>query len=118
MISKPPYGKSWKKDLAAMGGKKEMKDPRFQVTHRGEVLPLVTRSNDGQMLFLADMASKMNHTSPLGSRIAEVQNGSSLCTSDAGSGESNIRRWLFGNDWVEAIVALPLYLFYNPGDSP
>ena len=115
MISNPPYGKSWKKDLEAMGGKKEMKDPRFQVTHRGEVLPLVTRSSDGQMLFLANMASKMNHTSPLGSRIAEVHNGSSLFTGDAGSGESNIRRWLFENDWVEAIVALPLNLFYNTG---
>jgi type I restriction enzyme M protein len=115
MISNPPYGKSWKKDLEAMGGKKEMKDPRFQVSHQGEVLPLVTRSSDGQMLFLANMASKMNHTSPLGSRIAQVHNGSSLFTGDAGSGESNIRRWLFENDWVEAIVALPLNLFYNTG---
>lgn len=115
MISNPPYGKSWKKDLEAMGGKKEMKDPRFQVSHGGEVLPLVTRSSDGQMLFLANMASKMNHTSPLGSRIAQVHNGSSLFTGDAGSGESNIRRWLFENDWVEAIVALPLNLFYNTG---
>lgn len=115
MISNPPYGKSWKKDLEAMGGKKEMKDPRFQVSHQGEVLPLVTRSSDGQMLFLANMASKMNHSSPLGSRIAQVHNGSSLFTGDAGSGESNIRRWLFENDWVEAIVALPLNLFYNTG---
>lgn len=115
MISNPPYGKSWKKDLEAMGGKKEMKDPRFQVSHGGEVLPLVTRSSDGQMLFLANMASKMNHSSPLGSRIAQVHNGSSLFTGDAGSGESNIRRWLFENDWVEAIVALPLNLFYNTG---
>jgi type I restriction enzyme M protein len=115
MISNPPYGKSWKKDLEAMGGKKEMKDPRFQVNHRGEALSLVTRSSDGQMLFLANMASKMNHTSPLGTRIAEVHNGSSLFTGDAGSGESNIRRWLFENDWVEAIVALPLNLFYNTG---
>jgi type I restriction enzyme M protein len=115
MLSNPPYGKSWKKDLEAMGGKKEMKDPRFQVNHRGEVLSLVTRSSDGQILFLANMASKMNHDSPLGSRIAQVHNGSSLFTGDAGSGESNIRRWLFENDWVEAIVALPLNLFYNTG---
>jgi len=115
MLSNPPYGKSWKKDLEVMGGKKEMKDPRFQVNHRGEVLSLVTRSSDGQMLFLANMASKMNHDSPLGSRIAQVHNGSSLFTGDAGSGESNIRRWLFENDWVEAIVALPLNLFYNTG---
>lgn len=115
MISNPPYGKSWKKDLEAMGGKKEMKDPRFQVNHQGEVLSLVTRSSDGQMLFLANMASKMNHDSLLGSRIAQVHNGSSLFTGDAGSGESNIRRWVFENDWVEAIVALPLNLFYNTG---
>jgi type I restriction enzyme M protein len=64
MISNPPYGKSWKKDLEAMGGKKEMKDPRFQVSHQGEVLPLATRSSDGQMLFLANMASKMNTPRP------------------------------------------------------
>jgi type I restriction enzyme M protein len=98
MLSNPPYGKSWKKDLDAMGGKKEMVDPRFQMAHQGEVLSLVTRSSDGQMLFLANMASKMNHDSPLGSRIAQVHNGSSLFTGDAGSGESNIRRWLFEND--------------------
>jgi type I restriction enzyme M protein len=67
------------------------------------------------MLFLANMASKMNGDSVLGSRIAEVHNGSSLFTGDAGQGESNIRRWLIENDWVEAIVALPLNLFYNTG---
>ncbi len=115
MIANPPYGKSWKKDLEAMGGKDEMRDPRFKVMHRGEELSLVTRSSDGQMLFLANMASKMNHGSKLGSRIAEVHNGSSLFTGDAGQGESNIRRWLIENDWLEAIVALPLNLFYNTG---
>jgi type I restriction enzyme M protein len=62
-----------------------------------------------------NMASKMNHSSALGSRIAEVHNGSSLFTGDAGQGESNIRRWLIENDWLEAIVALPLNLFYNTG---
>ncbi|MCY1010485.1 N-6 DNA methylase [Nannocystis pusilla] len=98
-----------------MGGKDGMRDPRFKVMHRGEELSLVTRSSDGQLLFLANMASKMNHKSALGSRIAEVHNGSSLFTGDAGSGESNIRRWLFENDWVEAIIALPLKLFYNTG---
>jgi type I restriction enzyme M protein len=67
------------------------------------------------MLFLANMASKMNGKSVLGSRIAEVHNGSSLFTGDAGQGESNIRRWLIENDWLEAIVALPLNLFYNTG---
>jgi type I restriction enzyme M protein len=115
MLANPPYGKSWKKDLEAMGGKDGMRDPRFKVMHEGEELSLVTRSSDGQMLFLANMASKMNNKSALGSRIAEVHNGSSLFTGDAGQGESNIRRWLIENDWLEAIVALPLNLFYNTG---
>jgi type I restriction enzyme M protein len=115
MLANPPYGKSWKKDLEAMGGKDGMRDPRFKVIHEGEELSLVTRSSDGQMLFLANMASKMNGKSALGSRIAEVHNGSSLFTGDAGQGESNIRRWLIENDWLEAIVALPLNLFYNTG---
>jgi type I restriction enzyme M protein len=115
MLANPPYGKSWKKDLADMGGKDGMRDPRFKVVHQGEELSLVTRSSDGQMLFLASMASKMNNSSVLGSRIAEVHNGSSLFTGDAGQGESNIRRWLIESDWLEAIVALPLNLFYNTG---
>jgi type I restriction enzyme M protein len=115
MLANPPYGKSWKKDMEAMGGKEGMRDPRFKVMHEGEELSLVTRSSDGQMLFLANMASKMNSTSALGSRIAEVHNGSSLFTGDAGQGESNIRRWLIENDWLEAIIALPLNLFYNTG---
>jgi type I restriction enzyme M protein len=115
MLSNPPYGKSWKKDLEAMGGKDEMRDPRFKVMHQGEELSLVTRSSDGQMLFLANLASKMNQDTPLGSRIAEVHNGSSLFTGDAGQGESNIRRWIIENDWLEAIVALPLNMFYNTG---
>jgi type I restriction enzyme M protein len=115
MLSNPPYGKSWKKDLEVLGGKDGMRDPRFKVMHKGEELSLVTRSSDGQMLFLANMASKMNDASAVGSRIAEVHNGSSLFTGDAGQGESNIRRWLIENDWLEAIVALPLNLFYNTG---
>ena len=115
MLANPPYGKSWKKDLESMGGKDGMRDPRFKVIHHGEELSLVTRSSDGQMLFLANMASKMNDKSALGSRIAEVHNGSSLFTGDAGQGESNIRRWIIENDWLEAIVALPLNLFYNTG---
>ncbi|MDB5972604.1 MAG: methylase [Hydrocarboniphaga sp.] len=115
MLANPPYGKSWKKDLEAMGGKDGMRDPRFKVMHQGEQLSLVTRSSDGQMLFLANMAAKMNGKSALGSRIAEVHNGSSLFTGDAGQGESNIRRWIIENDWLEAIVALPLNLFYNTG---
>ena len=72
--------------------------------------------NDGQMMFLANMLSKMKHDyASLGSRIAEVHNGSSLFTGDAGQGESNIRRWIIENDWLEAIVALPLNMFYNTG---
>ena len=73
------------------------------------------RSSDGQMLFLANKLAKMKQHTPLGSRIAEVHNGSSLFTGDAGQGESNIRRWIIENDWLEAIVALPLNLFYNTG---
>lgn len=115
MLANPPYGKSWKKDLEAMGGKDGVRDPRFRVQHQGEDLSLLTRSSDGQMLFLATMAAKMQAATPLGSRIAEVHNGSSLFTGDAGQGESNIRRWIIENDWLEAIVALPLNLFYNTG---
>jgi type I restriction enzyme M protein len=115
LLANPPYGKSWKMDLANMGGKDGMRDPRFKVMHDGEEMSLVTRSSDGQMLFLANMVSKMNNASVLGSRIAEVHNGSSLFTGDAGQGESNIRRWIIENDWLEAIVALPLNLFYNTG---
>ena len=116
MLSNPPYGKSWKTDLERMGGKKDMRDPRFLIKHAGDPeYSLVTRSSDGQMLFLANKLSKMKQKTPLGSRIAEVHNGSSLFTGDAGQGESNIRRWVIENDWLEAIVALPLNMFYNTG---
>ena len=116
MLSNPPYGKSWKTDLERMGGKSGIKDPRFIVEHDGDPdYSLITRSSDGQMMFLANMLSKMKHDTPMGSRIAEVHNGSSLFTGDAGQGESNIRRWIIENDWLEAIVALPLNMFYNTG---
>jgi type I restriction enzyme M protein len=119
MLANPPYGKSWKSDLERMSGegsKKDVKDPRFLIEHDGDPeYSLITRSSDGQMLFLANMLSKMKHDTPLGSRIAEVHNGSSLFTGDAGQGESNIRRWVIENDWLEAIVALPLNMFYNTG---
>ena len=116
MLSNPPYGKSWKTDLERMGAKKGMRDPRFVIEHAGDSeYSLVTRSSDGQMLFLANKLSKMKQDTPLGSRIAEVHNGSSLFTGDAGQGESNIRRWIIENDWLEAIVALPLNMFYNTG---
>jgi type I restriction enzyme M protein len=119
MLSNPPYGKSWKTDLDRMGGKKDMSDHRFVVQHDGDELSLITRSSDGQLMFLVNKLTKMVEPSsdknPLGSRIAEVHNGSSLFTGDAGSGESNIRRWIIENDWLEAIIALPLNMFYNTG---
>jgi len=116
MLSNPPYGKSWKTDLDRMGGKSDIKDPRFIVEHAGDPeFKLITRSSDGQLMFLVNMLSKMKHNTPLGSRIAEVHNGSSLFTGDAGQGESNIRRWIIENDWLEVIIALPLNMFYNTG---
>ena len=114
MLSNPPYGKSWKTDQERMGGKKGIRDPRFVIEHAGDPdYSLVTRVDDGQMLFMANLISKMKHNTKLGSRIAEIHNGSSLFTGDAGGGESNIRRWVIENDWLEAIVALPLKMFYN-----
>ena len=116
MLSNPPYGKSWKADQERLGGKKGVKDSRFVTEHGGDPdYSLITRSSDGQLMFLANLLSKMKRDTPLGSRIAEVHNGSSLFTGDAGQGESNIRRWIIENDWLEAIVALPLNMFYNTG---
>ena len=116
MLSNPPYGKSWKSDLQRMGGKTGIRDLRFVVEHAGVPdYSLITRSSDGQMMFLANMLSKMKQDTQMGSRIAEVHNGSSLFTGGAGQGESNIRRWIIENDWLEAIVALPLNMFYNTG---
>ena len=115
MLSNPPYGKSWETDLQRMGGKKGMGDPRFVIEHGGDPqYSLATRSDDGQMLFLVNKLSKMKQGTKLGSRIAQVHNGSSLFTGSAGQGES-IRRWIMENDWLEAIVALPLNMFYNTG---
>lgn len=108
MLSNPPYGVDWKKyqepirEEAATQGK----DGRF-----GAGLP---RISDGQLLFLQHMISKMR-TDEVGSRIGIVMNGSPLFTGGAGSGESEIRRWMLENDWIEAIVALPTDLFYNTG---
>ncbi|MBS0458007.1 MAG: SAM-dependent DNA methyltransferase [Proteobacteria bacterium] len=119
MISNPPYGKSWKTDLERMGGKQGFNDPRFIVSHGGNPeLKLITRSSDGQLMFLVNKLSKMKRSAPadgVGSRIALVHNGSALFTGDAGQGESNIRRWVLENDWLEAIIALPLNIFYNTG---
>jgi type I restriction enzyme M protein len=116
MLSNPPYGKSWKTDLDRLGGKADMTDTRFVVSHQGEAeFKLIPRSSDGQLLFLANKISKMKHNTELGSRIVEVHNGSSLFTGDAGQGESNLRRYIIENDWLEAIIALPENMFYNTG---
>jgi type I restriction enzyme M protein len=119
MLANPPYGKSWKMDLDRLGGdKKAIVDPRFTIDYGGDpAYSLVTRSSDGQLLFLVTMLSKMKApgASPFGARIATVHNGSALFTGDAGQGESNIRRWIIENDWLEAIIALPLNMFYNTG---
>ena len=118
MLSNPPYGSDWKKDLEKMGGKKEIADYRFIVNHAGDPeYRMITRTSDGQMLFLVNMLSKMKQDTALGSRIAHVHNGSALFTGDAGSGESNIRRWIIENDWLEAIIQLPDNIFYNTGIS-
>ena len=116
MLSNPPYGKSWKTDADKMGGKKEIIDPRFVVDFAGDVeFTMIPRSSDGQMLFLLNNIAKMKETTRLGSRIAEVHNGSSLFTGDAGSGESNARRYMIERDLIEAIIALPENIFYNTG---
>ncbi len=116
MLSNPPYGKSWKTDLERMGGKSDLKDPRFILEYGDEPeYKMLTRSSDGQLMFLVNKLMKMKEKSKLGSRIAQVHNGSSLFTGDAGQGESNIRRWIIENDWLEAIIALPENMFYNTG---
>jgi type I restriction enzyme M protein len=117
MLSNPPYGKTWKLDENAIvdnRGKKgsgenseNIKDPRFQVG-----LPTIS---DGQLLFLMNMVSKMKHNTELGSRIATVHNGSALFTGDAGGGESEIRKYIIENDWLDCIIALPKNIFYNTG---
>lgn len=113
MLSNPPYGKTWKIDEDAIvdergkKGKEVIKDPRFQIG-----LPTIS---DGQLLFLMNMVSKMKHNTELGSRIATVHNGSALFTGDAGGGESEIRKYIIENDWLECIIALPKNIFYNTG---
>ena len=116
MLSNPPYGKSWKTDAEKMGGKKEILDTRFNTyLEGGDVMPMIPRTSDGQLLFLLNNVAKMKKDTELGSRIAEVHNGSSIFTGDAGSGESNTRRYLIENDLVEAIISLPDNMFYNTG---
>lgn len=116
MLANPPYGKSWKTDAEKMGGKKDILDNRFNAyLEDGTQLSMIPRTSDGQLLFLLNNVAKMKKDTPLGSRIAEVHNGSSIFTGDAGSGESNARRYLIENDLVEAIIALPENMFYNTG---
>ncbi|GAA3939076.1 N-6 DNA methylase [Chitinophaga oryziterrae] len=122
MLSNPPYGKSWASEQKYIKDGKEVIDGRFKIKltdYWGEVedADATPRSSDGQLLFLMEMVSKMKSLkqSPIGSRIASVHNGSSLFTGDAGGGESNIRRYIVENDWLEAIIQLPNNLFYNTG---
>ena len=116
MLSNPPYWKSWKTDAEKMGGKKEILDTRFNIyLEGGEEMKMIPRTSDGQLLFLLNNVAKMKKDTELGSRIAEVHNGSSIFTGDAGSGESNARRYLIENDLVEAIIAVPENMFYNTG---
>lgn len=111
MLANPPFGVEWKQQQKAITNENEKLgyDGRF-----GAGLP---RINDGSLLFLQHMISKMRTPEDGGSRIGIVFNGSPLFTGDAGSGESNIRQWIIENDWLEAIVALPDQLFYNTGIS-
>lgn len=118
MLSNPPFGTSWKSDLKAWGDikKTDITDPRFIIEYDGDAeYSLLPDIGDPQMLFLANNISKMKKSTELGSRIIEVHNGSSLFTGNAGSGPSNLRRYIIENDLLEAIVALPEKMFYNTG---
>jgi type I restriction enzyme M protein len=108
MLSNPPFGVDWKKI------EKPVRSEHERLGFKGRFGAGLPRVNDGSLLFLQHMLSKMN---PAGARIAVVFSGSPLFAGDAGSGESEIRRWIFENDWLEAIVALPDQLFYNTGLS-
>ncbi|MEP7197466.1 MAG: class I SAM-dependent DNA methyltransferase [Saprospiraceae bacterium] len=114
MLTNPPYGKTWAPDKKALGvGEKgKIIDPRFKIGKEKEAVS--SRVNDGQLMFVLHMLSKMKNTE-LGSRIASVHNGSALFTGDAGQGESEIRRHIIENDLLEAIIALPNDMFYNTG---
>lgn len=122
MLSNPPYGKSWASEIKYIKDGKDVIDQRFRIKlkdywQKEEEADATPRSSDGQLLFLMEMVNKMKplHQSASGSRIASVHNGSSLFTGDAGGGESNIRRYIIENDWLEAIIQLPNNLFYNTG---
>ncbi|MBD3377255.1 N-6 DNA methylase [candidate division KSB1 bacterium] len=111
MLANPPFGVEWKQQ------QKTIKNERDTLGYEGRFGAGTPRINDGSLLFLQHMISKMRTPEEGGSRIGIVFNGSPLFTGDAGSGESNIRQWIIENDWLEAIVALPDQLFYNTGIS-
>lgn len=111
MLANPPFGVEWKKQ------QKTIKDEHEKLGYGGRFGAGLPRINDGSLLFLQHMISKMRSPEDGGSRIGIVFNGSPLFTGDAGSGESNIRKWIIENDWLEAIIAMPDQLFYNTGIS-
>ena len=124
MLTNPPYGTTWKQDQENLNVGTEKKisiiDQRFNLPIKNfkgepEVTCLTSRSNDGQLMFMLHMLSKMKDPKDGGSRIASVHNGSALFTGDAGSGESGIRQYIIENDLLEAVIALPLDIFYNTG---
>lgn len=120
MLSNPPFGTSWKAELKAWGDikKDEITDSRFLIEYDGNPeYSLIPDIGDPQMLFLANNISKMKRNTDLGSRIIEVHNSSSISNGSAGSGASNLRRYIIENDLLEAIVALPENMFYNTGIS-
>jgi type I restriction enzyme M protein len=124
MLTNPPYGTSWKQDIDNLnigsGNKVSIIDRRFNLpikNFKGELEEtcLTSRSNDGQLMFMLHMLSKMKDTKDGGSRIASIHNGSAVFTGDAGSGESGIRQYILENDLLECIIQLPNGMFYNTG---
>jgi type I restriction enzyme M protein len=111
MLTNPPFGVDWKKV------EKVVRDEHKNLGSAGRFGPGIPRVSDGSLLFLMHLVSKMRTASEGGSRIGIVLNGSPLFTGGAGSGESEIRRYMLENDLVEAIVALPTDMFYNTGIS-
>lgn len=121
-LTNPPYGKSWKEDKKKIYHEKTLLDHRFELSITNfageiEILDSTPRTSDGQLLFMLEEVDKMKplDLQPQGSRVASIHNGSSLFTGDAGSGESNIRRYVIENDLVDAIIQLPNNIFYNTG---
>lgn len=111
MLANPPFGVEWKQQQRYIEHEKD------NLGYEGRFGAGTPRINDGALLFLQHMIAKMRSPKQGGSRIGIVFNGSPLFTGDAGSGESEIRRWIIENDWLEAVVALPEQLFYNTGIS-